>query len=93
MSKERAIQLRLDGHSLSQIAEILGHRSTGGVLSRWVKGVPPPAWTRRHNAKDDLRAQALELRMRGWTFNRQIAGWWQGLVAAAVTVESRSGMV
>lgn len=68
MSKERAIQLRLEGHSLSQIAEILGHRSTGGVLSRWLKGVPPPEWTKRHNAKDDVRARAIALRKEGKSY-------------------------
>jgi len=67
-NRERAIQLRLEGHSLSQIAAILGHRSTGGVLSRWLKGVPPPEWTRRPNAKDDLRERAIALRREGRSY-------------------------
>ncbi|WBB65090.1 helix-turn-helix domain-containing protein [Micromonospora sp. WMMD812] len=30
-----------------------------------LRGVPPPEWTRRPNAKDDLRARAIELRASG----------------------------
>ncbi|MGK5738250.1 helix-turn-helix domain-containing protein [Micromonospora sp. URMC 103] len=30
-----------------------------------LRGVPPPEWTRRPNAKDELRARAVELRARG----------------------------
>ncbi|MGC1210758.1 MAG: helix-turn-helix domain-containing protein [Micromonospora sp.] len=30
-----------------------------------LRGVPPPAWTRRPNAKDGLRAEAVELRAEG----------------------------
>ncbi|MFD0783147.1 resolvase [Micromonospora azadirachtae] len=30
-----------------------------------LRGVPPPEWTRRPNAKDDLRARAVELRTSG----------------------------
>ncbi|RKN23761.1 helix-turn-helix domain-containing protein [Micromonospora musae] len=30
-----------------------------------LRGVPPPAWTRRPNAKDQLRARAIELRASG----------------------------
>jgi hypothetical protein len=39
------------------------------VLQRWLRGIPPPAWTRRPNAKDDLRAEALALRVKGWSVN------------------------
>ena len=31
---------------------------------------PPPAWTKRPNAKDDLRTKARELRLRGWTYDQ-----------------------
>jgi transposase len=31
----------------------------------WIRGIPPPAWTRRPNAKDDLRARAIEMRGSG----------------------------
>ncbi|MEU5786428.1 hypothetical protein ABZ754_01705 [Micromonospora purpureochromogenes] len=32
-----------------------------------LRGVPPPEWTRRPNAKDGLRAEAVELRGQGWS--------------------------
>jgi transcriptional regulator with XRE-family HTH domain len=35
-----------------------------------VKGEPPPEWTKRPNAKDDLRARARELRLQGWTYDQ-----------------------
>jgi transcriptional regulator with XRE-family HTH domain len=35
-----------------------------------VKGEPPPEWTKRPNAKDDLRAKARELRLQGWTYDQ-----------------------
>ncbi|MCI4064168.1 helix-turn-helix domain-containing protein [Micromonospora sp. R77] len=34
-----------------------------------LRGVPPPEWTRRPNAKDDLRAEALALRAEGLSVN------------------------
>ncbi|MFI8168159.1 helix-turn-helix domain-containing protein [Streptomyces sp. NPDC085931] len=34
------------------------------------EGEPPPAWMKRPNAKDDLRARARELRLQGWTYDR-----------------------
>ncbi|MFF5174291.1 helix-turn-helix domain-containing protein [Micromonospora sp. NPDC000089] len=34
-----------------------------------LRGVPPPEWTRRPNAKDELRAAAVELRGQGRTVN------------------------
>jgi predicted transcriptional regulator len=49
-----------DGLSKSQIAERLGVST--GLLSKWLQGVDPPAWTKRPNAKDDLRERARELR-------------------------------
>jgi hypothetical protein len=42
-----------DGLSKSQIAERLGVST--GLLSKWLQGVDPPAWTKRPDAKDDLR--------------------------------------
>ena len=50
----------VDGLSKSQIAERLGVST--GLLSRWLRGVDPPQWTNRPNAKDDLRERARELR-------------------------------
>ncbi|MFI1191963.1 helix-turn-helix domain-containing protein [Micromonospora sp. NPDC020750] len=34
-----------------------------------LRGVPPPEWTRRPNAKDELRAKAVELRAAGRSVN------------------------
>jgi transcriptional regulator with XRE-family HTH domain len=35
-----------------------------------VKGEPPPEWTKRPNAKDDLREKARELRLQGMTYDQ-----------------------
>lgn len=35
------------------------------ALSKALQGVPPPDWTRRPNARDDLRARARQLREQG----------------------------
>jgi hypothetical protein len=61
---ERAVALRLAGKSLREIKQALGPMSNS-TLHRALKGVPPPEWTRRPNAKDDLRAKARELRAQG----------------------------
>ena len=53
--KERARELRRQGLSVSQIAAELRLHSTSTVQD-WVRGVPPPAWTRRPRAKDAERA-------------------------------------
>jgi hypothetical protein len=68
MPKEQAVQLRLEGKSRSQIATALGLKSGGGALTRWLKDVPVPEWTKRPNAKDDLRACAIELRKQGRSY-------------------------
>jgi hypothetical protein len=39
------------------------------TLNDLLLGTPPPDWTRRPNAKDDLRAQARELRAQGFSYN------------------------
>lgn len=39
------------------------------TLTDWLRGIEPPAWTRRPNAKDDLRGRALALRAQGWSVN------------------------
>jgi transposase len=62
--RERAIVLRLGGKSRREIKAILGPMSNS-TLDHALQGVPPPEWTRRPNAKDDLRAQARELRIQG----------------------------
>src|SRR5689334_5066330 len=62
--KERIVQLRREGKSRRQIKEILGPMSNS-TLDEALKGEPPPEWTRRARAKDDLRERARELRMQG----------------------------
>jgi hypothetical protein len=54
--------------SMSQIASALGLRSGGGRLHEWLRGVPPPEWTARPNAKDDLRSRAVALRQSGLSY-------------------------
>ncbi|MET7540767.1 hypothetical protein [Streptomyces sp. NPDC005507] len=66
--REQAIALRRNGRSLRQIADELGVRSKE-TLSRLVRGEPPAERSKRPNAKDDLRAQARELRRPGRTYN------------------------
>ena len=62
--KEQARELRRQGLSITQIAYALGRRAHAPV-ARWVADVPPPEWTKRPRAKDDLRAKARELRADG----------------------------
>src|SRR5689334_16612308 len=62
--RERIVQLRREGKSRRQIKEILGPMSNS-TLDEALKGEPPPEWTRRAKAKDDVRAQARELRGQG----------------------------
>jgi transposase len=66
--RARAVELRRAGYSLSQIAKEMGLKSSAGALGRWLKGVPPPEWTRRPRAKDDHRARATELRLEGRSY-------------------------
>src|SRR5206468_706973 len=63
-----AVRLRLAGFSRSQIKTVLGLRSSK-LLDNWLRGVPPPAWTGRPNAKDDVRAEAVALRLEGKSYN------------------------
>ena len=67
-NQDRAIELRQQGLSRSQICQALGLKSGGRSLDRWLRDVPPPEWTKRPNAKDDLRAQAIKLRKEGWSY-------------------------
>jgi transcriptional regulator with XRE-family HTH domain len=62
--REHAVALRRAGKSVRQIKEILGPVGNR-TLHDALRGEPPPAWTRRPNAKDDLRAKARELRRQG----------------------------
>lgn len=69
--REAARQLRREGKSRSQIQEALGLKSGGSALTRWLKDVPPPEWTKRPTAKDDLRELAVQMRLAGKSY-RQI---------------------
>jgi transposase len=66
--RAEARRLRVDpGLSLSELMKLFGVGSA--TLTDWLRGVAPPEWTRRPNAKDDLRRRALELRDQGWSVN------------------------
>lgn len=67
--RERAVALRRQGYSLRQIRDEL-KIFNNDILNQPVKGEPPPEWTKRPNAKDDLRAKARELRLQGWTYDQ-----------------------
>ncbi|MGW2491056.1 helix-turn-helix domain-containing protein [Streptomyces sp. NPDC001606] len=65
--RNQAIALRRAGHSLRQIRDELKIYNND-ILNQLVKGEPPPEWTKRPRAKDDLRERARELRLQGWTY-------------------------
>ncbi|MGW7817038.1 hypothetical protein ACWGLF_02690 [Streptomyces puniciscabiei] len=67
--RERAVALRRAGLSQRQIRDRL-HVDNNDILNRLLEGEPPPEWTRRPNAKDDLRDRARELRLQGWTYDQ-----------------------
>nr|WP_236057356.1 hypothetical protein [Streptomyces sabulosicollis] len=67
--RERAIALRREGLSRRQVRDRL-KVSNNDILNRLLEGEPPPEWTKRPNAKDDLRARARELRLQGMTYDR-----------------------
>lgn len=65
----QAVALRREGLSRRQIRDRL-HIHNNDILNRLLEGEPPPDWTRRPNAKDDLRAKARELRLQGLTYDQ-----------------------
>ncbi|MET9759766.1 hypothetical protein ABZ016_12005 [Streptomyces sp. NPDC006372] len=67
--RDRAVALRRAGLSRRQIRDRL-HVDNNDILNRLLEGEPPPAWTKRPNAKDDLREKARELRLQGWTYDQ-----------------------
>ncbi|MFC8566798.1 hypothetical protein ACFUIW_13680 [Streptomyces sp. NPDC057245] len=67
--RERAMALRREGLSRRQIRDRL-HVDNNDILNRLLEGEPPPDWTKRPNAKDDMRDRARELRLQGWTYDR-----------------------
>jgi hypothetical protein len=66
--RDEVIRLRQAGKSLREIKAITGIASNR-FLADALRGIPPSAWTRRPNAKDDLRARARELRASGLAYN------------------------
>lgn len=67
--RERAIALRRSGLSRRQIRDRL-KVNNNDLVNRLLAGEPPPDWTKRPNAKDELRAQAREMRLQGMTYDR-----------------------
>lgn len=78
--RERIVQLRRAGKSRRQIKELLGPIGNH-TLDDALKGEPPPEWTRRPNAKDDVRERARELRGKGLDYEE---------IAAALGVSKSS---
>ncbi|QMU79417.1 hypothetical protein GXW83_30620 [Streptacidiphilus sp. PB12-B1b] len=66
--REQAVALRRGGMSRRQIRDELKIWNNDR-LTRMLAGEPPPEWTRRPNAKDDLREQARRLRREGRTYD------------------------
>ncbi|MGA5652685.1 hypothetical protein [Streptomyces seoulensis] len=67
--RARAVALRRQGMSLRQIRDHLKIHNND-LLNRLVHGEPAPDWTKRPNAKDDLREEARELRRQGHTYDQ-----------------------
>lgn len=67
--REQAVALRRAGLSRRQIRDRL-HIDNNDLINRLLEGEPAPEWTKRPNAKDDLRDKARELRLQGWTYDR-----------------------
>lgn len=62
--RDEARRLRADRRmSLAQLRDHFG--VSRDTLAGWLWDEPTPEWTRRPNAKDELRAQAVELRQAG----------------------------
>jgi hypothetical protein len=70
--RERAMALRREGKSNREIKAILGPMSNS-TLTSFLRGVPPPDWTRRPNAKDELRTTARRLRNLGLDYDEIVA--------------------
>ncbi|MEV8286577.1 hypothetical protein ACFC7A_22885 [Streptomyces niveus] len=67
--REQAVALRREGLSRRQIRDRI-HVHNNDILNRLLEGEPVPEWTKRPNAKDDLREKARELRLRGLTYDQ-----------------------
>ncbi|MCX5200734.1 hypothetical protein OG897_04545 [Streptomyces sp. NBC_00237] len=66
--RTQAIALRREGLSRRQIRDRI-HVDNNDLLNRLLDGEPAPEWTKRPNAKDDLREKARELRLKGMTYD------------------------
>ncbi|MGW7486047.1 hypothetical protein [Streptomyces sp. NPDC054786] len=66
--RPQAVALRRAGLSRRQIRDRL-HVHNNDILNRLLEGEPAPDWTRRPNAKDDLRERARALRREGRTYD------------------------
>lgn len=66
--REVARRLRREGRSLAQIQQAVGGMSNAR-LSEWLRDLPIPGWTARPRAKDEVRAEAVRLRMEGLTYD------------------------
>ncbi|MFF9914467.1 hypothetical protein [Streptomyces sp. NPDC013457] len=69
--REQAIALRREGLSRRQIRDRL-RVDNNDILNRLLEGEPAPDWTKRPNAKDDLRARAREMRAQEWDHELQV---------------------
>jgi transposase len=65
--REQAIALRRGGKSRREIKDILGVGNS--TLDPALRGEPPPLWTSRPRAKDELHARAREMRAGGATYD------------------------
>jgi len=65
--RQQAIALRRAGKSRREIKEILGVGNS--TLNPALRGEPPPLWTLRPRAKDELHARAREMRASGATYD------------------------
>jgi transcriptional regulator with XRE-family HTH domain len=70
--REQAIALRRAGHSRREIKTQL-RITSNATLDKALRGEPPPEWTRRPNAKDEVRARARELRSQGLDYEEIVA--------------------
>ncbi len=70
--RQQAIALRRAGRSRREIKDLL-RITSNATLDRALRGEPPPEWTRRPRAKDDLHQKARELREQGLDYE-EIAG-------------------
>ncbi|PCG82875.1 hypothetical protein CIB93_27720 [Streptomyces sp. WZ.A104] len=67
--RAQAVALRREGLSVRQIRDRL-KVFNNDMLHRLLQGEPAPEWTKRPNAKDEVRAQARELRLQGMTYDQ-----------------------